>query len=725
MPEPYLPSLRDMLALDIPLDVRVSPDGSYAAITVRRANWNQNRYETGCLVYRQANAQTVPLTRTGSVAQMEWVDNETLALLKDPLSQGDAPADKPQVWLYEGLIGEGWRVTAAKNGVESFKPFAGGLLYLSRDPQREEKKARGDKFGAVLHFEHEDSASALYYTGVAQVRRYQERLRAATDDEANRLTPPVIELSKLFEQPLSISAIVPSPRGEAVYLRCQPRDDLVYWLQASTWRLQLDAPAALEEALAREEARKAAEKEAVDQKLPPPEQPEKEDLSYLGSLERLNLPARASVAAVSPDGSQLLVAYAGRDDKMYTRDDYWIIDAAAAQSAPDEAACLAAMRNITAPLDQAVLTVYWVASGIYGLYYQGTEIRLARFHGDGSYSVLDLLSPDGQELMPSWDFHISASGMLGLAAANATRFPEACLACAQESGSTYHLQPLTNFGQALDGWSLGSVEAIHWESKDGVEIEGVLRKPPGFDPHKRYPLVFIVHGGPQDASHAFLLSGEELRYYPAVQLANQGVLVLKPNYRGSIGRGQAFMELNVDNLGVGDLWDLESAIDALVELGWVDPARVGCMGWSQGGYISAFAGLRSTRFAAVSVGAGISDWYTYHISNDIPDFTVDYLSASPFHDRENYARSAPIGGLPTAHTPMLIQHGTDDRRVPLSNATELYRGLQAMGIPVELFIYPGMAHPITKPRQNHAVLHQNLSWFSHYLLDMPLDLTQE
>ena len=146
------------------------------------------------------------------------------------------------------------------------------------------------------------------------------------------------------------------------------------------------------------------------------------------------------------------------------------------------------------------------------------------------------------------------------------------------------------------------------------------------------------------------------------------------------------------------------------------------MGWSQGGYISAFVGLHSDKFKAVSVGAGISDWYTYHISNDIPDFTTDYLSASPFRNRELYLKTAPISNIANAHTPMLIQHGSEDRRVPLSNAIELYRGLKEMGVPVELFVYPSMAHPITKPRENHAVMYQNLNWFSHYLLGAELKL---
>ncbi|MCB0064539.1 MAG: prolyl oligopeptidase family serine peptidase, partial [Caldilineaceae bacterium] len=132
---------------------------------------------------------------------------------------------------------------------------------------------------------------------------------------------------------------------------------------------------------------------------------------------------------------------------------------------------------------------------------------------------------------------------------------------------------------------------------------------------------------------------------------------------------------------------------------------------------SAFAGLHSERFRAVSVGAGISDWYTYHISNDIPYFTTDYLSSSPFHTREYYTPTAPMSNIANAKTPMLIQHGSEDRRVPLSNAMELYRGLQAMNVPVELYVYPGMGHPITKPRENHAVMCQNWAWFARYLLE--------
>jgi dipeptidyl aminopeptidase/acylaminoacyl peptidase len=688
--------------------VQVSPGGRRVAIGIRTTNWNENRYDTICHVHDLASGTTYPLNRTGSALQMEWLDDQTLALLKQE-------GDKAQVWLYEGLTGDGWAVTDHKTAVEWFKPFAGGLLYRARHPERDENKPRADRFGKYTHVEQEDSPSALYYVGLEELRQYQAQVRAATEDEAKEFVAPVIELSRLLEDRLAIREVIPSPVGDAVYLNTWKREDLVFLRDTRAYCIRLDAPAAVAEHLRREKAKKAEKKEMGDNPAPA----EVEDLSYLGQIARLQVPRAASVAAVSPDGRQLAVLYQGRDDKMYTRFDLWLIEAQAALDAPDPPAFLGAMRDISAAVDQALLETYWVESGLYAGCPEGTRAQVVRLAGDGQFARLDLHGVFPVPVMNG--FHVSTAGQVALIGANAQTVPEVYLAEPIAGGDQYQVRSLTGFGKAVEDWDLGTVETIHWTSRDGTEIEGVLRKPSGFDPTHRYPLVFVVHGGPAWFSPEYLLAGEDRGYYPSVQFVNKGMLVLKPNYRGSIGRGQAFADLNVNNLGIGDLWDLESAIDHLAALGWVDVERVGCMGWSQGGYISAFAGLHSEAFRAVSVGAGVSDWYTYHISNDIPDFTVDYLSGSPFRDRDLYNKTAPISQLARARTPMLIQHGTEDRRVPLSNAMELYRGLKEMGVPVELFVFPGMAHPITRPRENHAVMHQNLAWFSHHLLGEPLE----
>ena len=137
--------------------------------------------------------------------------------------------------------------------------------------------------------------------------------------------------------------------------------------------------------------------------------------------------------------------------------------------------------------------------------------------------------------------------------------------------------------------------------------------------------------------------------------------MLEPNYRGSAGYGAKFRALNVRNLGIGDAWDVLSGIDFLVAQGLVDRDRVGSMGWSQGGYISAFLTTRhADRFRAISVGAGISDWMTYYVNTDIHPFTRQYLKATPWDDPKIYADTSPMTYIKQAKTPTLIQHGDQD-----------------------------------------------------------------
>jgi dipeptidyl aminopeptidase/acylaminoacyl peptidase len=259
---------------------------------------------------------------------------------------------------------------------------------------------------------------------------------------------------------------------------------------------------------------------------------------------------------------------------------------------------------------------------------------------------------------------------------------------------------------------VGSREVVSWKSKDGTTIEGVLVKPKDFSPAKKYPLLVVTHGGPTGIDRPTLL---ETGYYPVDVWVDRGALVLKVNYRGSAGYGEKFRQLNVKNLGVGDTWDVTSGIDALVAKGWVDPARVGCMGWSQGGYISAFLTTSTTACAAVSVGAGISDWSTYYYNTDITPFTIQYLGANPVDDPAIYAKTSPITYIKQAKTPTLIQHGENDRRVPIPNGFELRQALEDRHVPVEMVVYKGFGHGITKPKAMRAVMSHNLAWFNHYI----------
>ncbi len=278
-------------------------------------------------------------------------------------------------------------------------------------------------------------------------------------------------------------------------------------------------------------------------------------------------------------------------------------------------------------------------------------------------------------------------------------------------------QQLTHAGEQLSGFTLARREVVHWKSGDGAEIEGILLKPADFDASKKYPLLVVIHGGPTGIDMPALAAD---RYYPIERFVARGALVLRPNYRGSAGYGEAFRSLNVRNLGVGDYADVISGVDSLIAQGVVDKDRVGSMGWSEGGYISAFITTSSDRFKAVSVGAGISDWMTYYVNTDITPFTPQYLHANPWEDPAIYDKTSPIHYIAKAKTPTLIQHGSADRRVPIANGYELRQALEDHGVPVKMVVYDGFGHPINKPKQQRAVMEENENWFNHYIWGDPL-----
>jgi dipeptidyl aminopeptidase/acylaminoacyl peptidase len=255
---------------------------------------------------------------------------------------------------------------------------------------------------------------------------------------------------------------------------------------------------------------------------------------------------------------------------------------------------------------------------------------------------------------------------------------------------------------------------VSWTSRDGTRIEGVLRKPADWTRGTRRPLLVVIHGGPTGVSRPTRFASTYV--YPIEHWLAKGALVLEPNYRGSAGYGSAFRALNVRNLGVGDAWDVVSGIEELARLGLVDSTRVGVMGWSQGGYISAFlATHESRRFRAISVGAGISDWMTYYVNTDITPFTRQYLQATPWDDPAIYALTSPITTVRQASAPTLIQHGGSDARVPTPDARELYRALSDVGVTVKLTVFPGFGHGLNKPKALRAALEENRDWFDRWL----------
>jgi dipeptidyl aminopeptidase/acylaminoacyl peptidase len=367
-------------------------------------------------------------------------------------------------------------------------------------------------------------------------------------------------------------------------------------------------------------------------------------------------------------------------------------------------------KSLTDTFDENAGMLAWAPSGILFTALEKTSSMLYRL--DPVSAQITPLTKADETALSSFSFNKDFT-TAAFVSGGATSYPDVRIApLASFTTGTR----LTSFADQIKDWRVGTREVIAWKSTDGTSIEGVLHKPADFQLGKRYPLLVVIHGGPTGISRPVRVQIGGV--YPIEQWLAKGVLVLEPNYRGSAGYGSKFRALNVRNLGVGDAWDVLSGVDFLIARGMVDADKMGVMGWSQGGYISAFLATHQRQpFKAISVGAGISNWVTYYVNTDIHPFTRQYLRATPWDDPAVYAKTSPMTTIKQAKTPTLIQHGEFDTRVPIPNAYELYQGLQDQGVPVKLIVYKGFGHGLNKPKAARAAMEHNLEWFDKYLFN--------
>jgi dipeptidyl aminopeptidase/acylaminoacyl peptidase len=409
----------------------------------------------------------------------------------------------------------------------------------------------------------------------------------------------------------------------------------------------------------------------------------------------------------SPDGQWIAFSTAMGDDRYYVNGKIAKIPAGGGQ-----------ITVLTSAFDEDPYLLKWTKAGIALMAFEKVFMRLYRLD-PANGNVTKIASTPENIYGVSFADDGNAVAFAGFDRTTLTEIYRASL-------DSWKPQAVTKMTDQVAGWKTGSREVIQWKSKDGAAIEGVLWKPEGFEPGRKYPLLVIIHGGPAGVSTPVLVEGY---VYPYLEWLSKGALILEPNYRGSTGYGEKFRSLNVRNLGVGDMWDVESGVDSLIAKGLVDAERVGAMGWSQGGFISAFLATNSKKFKAISVGAGISDWVTYYVNTDIHPFTRYYLKATPWDDMEIYLKTSPMTNIKKACTPTLIQHGEFDRRVPIANAYELFQGLQDVGVPTKLIVYKDFGHGISRPKEQLAATWHNWQWFVKYIwgedVVIPIEVEEE
>ena len=415
---------------------------------------------------------------------------------------------------------------------------------------------------------------------------------------------------------------------------------------------------------------------------------------------QLEMPPLSTVVDWSPDGGELLLNHESSRTRWLTNEPYelWSIPAVGATFA----------YHRRAATGQQLLSARWTNQGILARMPIGTTAVMAVV-GDGRFTPLDVGS------RPVVEFASTRVGICVAIVLTSIGIPEIL------TGEPGHpLRTLATYTTGTPPEPFGHCEAIAWTAADGQCISGVLHRPwqAVVGP---LPLIVILKGGPATNDLAVACEGLRQLAWPVPAYLAAGFLLLSVNYRGSSGHGQKFQ----DEDGAGRtvpgalaLGDIAVGIDHLVGLGLADPTRVGCAGWSYGGFLAALAVGHCDRFRAVVVGAGVSDHAFNHLLSDHPEWSERLFGGSPVIDRRRYDEASPLTAIHPGAPPTLIQHGDRDHAVQIANAVALHHALLAHGVPCAFQRFPESGHaiPWEGPDAARAVAKAGLEWFIRHLL---------
>jgi len=253
----------------------------------------------------------------------------------------------------------------------------------------------------------------------------------------------------------------------------------------------------------------------------------------------------------------------------------------------------------------------------------------------------------------------------------------------------------------------GKAQSVEWDH-DGFHVQGWLMYPANYDPHKTYPMIVYVHGGPSWATMPGWGSGSTM-------LSEFGYFVLMPNPRGSFGEGETYAQAIRNQMGYGDLDDILAGVDKVEKMAPVDNARLGMTGWSYGGFMSMFAPTQTNRFKAVVAGAGLSDWQSYYGENQIDGWMIPFFGASVYDDPAAYAKSSAINFIKHDRTPALVVVGERDEECPAPQSFEYWHALKTLGVPATLVVYANQGHHIANHADEEDIMRRTLDWFGKYL----------
>jgi len=682
--------------------VAISPDGNSVVITTERADWDQKIFRTDLWLCRE-NA-LIQLTQSGHDSEPKWSpDGRWIAFLsdrktsseKDSDSDGDKDGDKEvsQIYVISPGGGEAIPLTQGEEEVHTFSWSADShtIYFATRNPWNKTQKDDYKKqWKDVIQYRTAERGDTIFALDVAAALAH--RAAEGTEEEPGSekesdLSPGA---SPIATSPLRVDDLITSPDGtklafvtNSINQRQEKAEDVeIYAVDIA--RAPSPATAGSQSKPATTQPRQLTHNQAVE-----------------GALRWAN--DNRHIFFIVEVGD---VTGPYRDLQPHL---YWVDSEKPDSEKPDSeksdmgsGAIEQWSKDFIGPVDRYAVS----ADGVLASARAGTEVA-AYSITQPRQSLHKLNGWEGTYETISTALH---SPRIAFVYSSLQRPTEVYLA--ESSDKLNQARPITSFNKLFTERELPQGKPYRWKAADGTAVEGMLIYPPGKFEAKHLPLFTFIHGGPADADGNHF---ETDWYQWAALAATNGWLVFEPNYRGSTGYGDKFLEQIVPQIVSRPGKDILEGVDALVKDGIADPDHLAIGGYSYGGYMTNWLITQTTRFKAAVTGAGAVE----HVGNwGNDDTTMDdayFLGGRPWEAQQRYHDEAAIFQIDKVRTPTHMVAGADDIRVAVMEDYLLEHALYSLGIPNALLIFPGEGHSLGKnPWHGKIKVREELKWLQKY-----------
>ena len=641
--------LNDYAKITSVSDPQISPDGRSIVFVVSRPNLEQDRSDRELVLIDIATgAQQVLTYERKEVGSPRWSPNgDRLAFVA---ADGTGKDAKPQVFVLPMTGGEARKITDALNGIEqlAWRPDGKEIAYVTSDEPENKKEIE----------KHHDAFEAGDNDFLATEAALPSHIwiLPAEGGKARRLTSGAWSLPKSAPPSSPASPISWSPDGK--------------WLLFT-----------------RQEYPHQGDGDLTTLQVLNAETGEIRKLTKHDKFESFGL--------FSPDGSHVAYWYP-RDGDPNNENEILVTQTTGGDGS-----------DATRSIDHDLMRAIWMPDGNSLLVggHDGTQTSLWVQPLAGAAKKLPL-----GDISPSWLFWVDAfvgrKGEIAFTGSTPTQPSE-----------LYYMAPandkprrLTDFNREIASLALGKAERFEWKGPDGFQEDGVLFYPPDFQKDHKYPLVLIIHGGPQASTTT------QFSFLPQL-MATHGFVVFSPNYRGSDNLGNAYQRAIWNDAGDGPGRDVIAGIDALKKRSFIDTSKIGVTGWSYGGYMTSWLIGHYQIWKAAVAGAPVTDLYDeYNLADGNVSARYSF-KGSPYmgENLKDYRAQSPITYAAQMKTPTLILHDTGDARVTITQGYSLYHALKDNGVPVKFIVYPVAGHFPGDPVRAMDVDRRWVEWMDQYL----------